>query len=227
MSLPVAYTHYVFDLDGTLVDSIPGIDSAARAALAGLSPGQPLPSLRTFIGPPIRVMLQRALRWTDDARLDALERAFRIHYDGGAWKETTAYGGVGNTLRQLHARGAKLHVLTNKPPVPTARILDHLGWTPLFTAIVSPQSRTPPYPDKTAAALDLRERLGLPPAATLLVGDSPDDAAAARAAGFGFSAAAWGYGEAAVNNPARALASFSDIIHLSPYTTHEDAHDPA
>ena len=163
------YTHFVLDLDGTLVDSIPGIDAAARAGLAQVAPGEKPPSLRAFIGPPIRTMLQQALGWTEAARLDPLEQAFRRHYDGGAWRETMAYPGVNDTLRALRARGARLHVLTNKPQAPTARIMDHLGWTGLMDAIVTPQSRQPPYPDKAAAAVDLRDRLGLPAVATLLV----------------------------------------------------------
>lgn len=219
MSSSTAYSHYVFDLDGTLVDSIRGIDSAARSALAELAPAEALPSLRAFIGPPIRVMLERALRWTDATRLDALERAFRVHYDGGSWRESPPYEGVDATLRTLHARGAKLHVLTNKPPVPAARIINHLGWTPLFDAIVSPQSRTPPFANKASAAIDLRDRLGLPPATTLLIGDSADDHDAARSAGFTFAAAGWGYGDAAVRSPACGLATFSDILNLIPTYT--------
>lgn len=219
MSSSPAYSHYVFDLDGTLVDSIRGIDTAARSALAELAPAETLPSLRAFIGPPIRVMLERALHWTDTARLDALERAFRVHYDGGSWRESPPYETVDATLRALHARGARLHVLTNKPPLPAARIISHLGWTPLFDAIVSPQSRTPPFADKVSAAMELRDRLSLPPASTLLLGDSADDHEAARATGFTFAAASWGYGNAARRAPACGLATFSDILNLAPSTT--------
>lgn len=216
MSLPAAYTSFVFDLDGTLVDSIPGIDAAARAALVEVAPGVPLPSLRTFIGPPIRAMLQRALAWSDAARLDDLERAFRVHYDGGAWRETVPYAGVNATLEALRARGARLHVLTNKPVLPTARILQELGWSGWFDAVVSPQSRTPPFANKSEAAIDLRDRQGLGAKPTLLVGDSADDLAAARAAGFAFSAAAWGYGDATVLAPACRLDTFAAILSLTP-----------
>lgn len=215
--MSATYSCFVLDLDGTLVDSIPGIDAAARAGLAQVAPGETLPSLRAFIGPPIRTMLQRALGWTDAARLDALEKAFRVHYDGGAWRETKPYEGVDAALRELRARGGRLHVLTNKPVQPTARIMDHLGWTGLMDAIVSPQSRTPHYPDKAAAAIDLRATRGLPAGGTLLVGDSADDEAAARAAGFAFAAAAWGYGDAAARHPGCALDSFATILNLEPH----------
>ncbi len=210
------YSCFVFDLDGTLVDSIPGIDAAVVAALAEVAPGEAPPSLRTFIGPPIRTMLQRALGWTDDSRLDALERAFRRHYDGGAWRKTVPYAGVDATLRSLRLRGARLQILTNKPPHPTALILDHLGWFGLMDAIVSPQSCTAPFADKAAAAIDLRGRLGLAATTVLLVGDSADDLAAARAAGFAFAAAAWGYGNAAVLAPASRLDYFNAVLTLAP-----------
>jgi len=212
--MKLAYSSFVFDLDGTLIDSVPGIDAAARAGLAQVAPGEWLPSLRTFIGPPIRTMLQRALGWTDPARLDALERAFRNHYDSRAWRESPPYPGVDAVLRELRARGCRLHVLTNKPQQATAQILDHLGWARLMDAVVSPQSHTPPFADKAAAAVDLRERYRLPATSTLLVGDSLDDQAAARAAGFAFVAAAWGYGDAAARDPGCALNTFDAILNL-------------
>jgi phosphoglycolate phosphatase len=212
MSSAAAYSHYVFDLDGTLVDSICGIDASARAALAELAPEASLPSLRSFIGPPIRQMLERALRWSDPTRLDALEVAFRRHYDGGGWRDSPPYPDVANTLHRLHTNGATLFVLTNKPPIPAARIIEHLGWTPLFESIVSPQSSQPPFPNKAAAALDLRDRHRLPATTTLLVGDSADDQEAAHAAGFAFAAARWGYGTAATLAPDRTLDTVAQLL---------------
>jgi phosphoglycolate phosphatase len=206
------YSHFVFDLDGTLVDSVPGIDAAAGAALNEVAPETALPSLRDFIGPPIRTMLQRALGWTDAARLDTLERAFRRHYDAGTWRESRPYPGVNETLRELHAKGGRLHVLTNKPLQATHCILDFLGWTPLLEAVICPQSSKPPFANKATAALDLRERRSLPKTTTLLVGDSTDDQEAAAAAGFNFAAAAWGYGDAAIRHPRCAVQSFPAIL---------------
>jgi phosphoglycolate phosphatase len=214
MSFLPAYSHYVFDLDGTLVDSICGIDTAARYALAEISTTVDFPSMRSFIGPPIRVMLERALGWTDSTKLDTLEQAFRFHYDGGTWRESPPYENVDATLRKLHAHGARLYILTNKPPVPTMRIIEHLGWIPLFDAIVSPQSCVPPAANKPCAAIYLRDHFGLKTTETLLVGDSSDDLAAARYTGFAFAAARWGYGHAAVEAPISAIATFSDILDV-------------
>lgn len=212
MKLP--YASFVFDLDGTLVDSIPGIDCAARTALAEIVPGEEMPSLRPFIGPPIRVMLKRALDWADAPTIEALEKSFRNHYDKDYWRQTCPYPGVDRALRQLKARGCRLHILTNKPVQPAKRIAEHLGWSGLMDAIVSPQSRTPPYPDKASAAVDLKTARGLKNNRTLLIGDSLDDEVAAQAAGFNFAAASWGYGEAAIRNPRNAIDSISDIINL-------------
>lgn len=216
MSRAVAIA-YVFDLDGTLVDSIPGIDAAARVALSEHASHLTLPSLRTFIGPPIRTMLARALNLTDSTQLDLLETSFRRHYDNDGWRDSPAYPGVVETLEVLHAAGARLYVLTNKPALPTARILKHLGLSHLFTEIVTPDSREPRFATKSAAALALRTRMQTAPSATLLVGDSPDDAQAAAAAGFVFAAASWGYGQVHLSDPSPAysLAKLSDIHTLT------------
>jgi len=222
MSPPATRRHAVFDLDGTLVDSIPGIDAAARAALHEISPELRIPTLRPFIGPPIRRMIQTALDGPDDTQLDQLETAFRRHYDAGAWRETQLYSGVHDTLLSLKSAGVHLHVLTNKPALPTRLILNHLGLTVYFDSITTPQSRTPHFKDKTEAALALRNQQEMNPARTLLMGDSIDDKLAAAAAEFTFAAATWGYGNVHLTQPTPTciLNSFSELLTaqtVAPY----------
>lgn len=189
-------THIFFDLDGTLVDSFPGIEFSARSALSSVCPGVAAPDFRPFIGPPIREVFCRALAEEDAGTLDHLEQAFRTSYDADGWRRTQTYPGVGKVLAELRAIGLVCHVLTNKPQRPTHEILRHLSLDGFFDEVITPDSRTPKYASKTEAALEARRRHGLAGPETLLVGDSPDDGAAADACGFQFAAACFGYGNA-------------------------------
>lgn len=187
----------LFDLDGTLVDSLPGISWAAQLALTEVRPGCELPDLRAFVGPPIREVLRLALGESNAGTLADLEAAFRRHYNTEGWRQSFTYADVPDTLAALSAAGLCMGVVTNKPQAPTRRILDHLDLTRFMDVVVTPDSQSPPFASKTetlAAALQAR---GLAPALTLFVGDSEDDAAAACACGVHFAAVASGYGDAA------------------------------
>lgn len=217
MPMPI-WRDIFFDLDGTLVDSFPGIDFSARTAMAEVYPGKQVPDFRPFIGPPIREIFRRALPETDPSVLDALNAAFRRSYDEGGWARTVAYPGVLETLAALRTGGYRCHVLTNKPLHPTERILQYLGLMPHLGEIIAPESRAPPFSSKVEAALHMRTRLGLGAGEAMIVGDSVDDAAAAAACGFQFTAVTYGYGNAAqqANYPRHynlaAFPNLSDIL---------------
>ena len=186
----------IFDLDGTLVDSVPGIEYAAAAAWAAVQPGPPCPPLRSLIGPPIREIFHQVLPGADSATLTALEGAFRNIYDLDGWKKTVAYPDVPETLASLTASGVQCFGVTNKPGLPTQRILEQCGLKAYFRAFLSPDSRKPPFASKAEAVASLLTEHGLDPARTLFMGDSVDDALAARACGLSFAAVRSGYGHA-------------------------------
>ena len=186
----------VFDLDGTLIDGRPGIEACLRQALQPAGPGCALPPVESLIGPPVREMIAALLPDRDPATVDAAESAFRRCYDEGGWRMTETYDGAEEVLQHLAAAGLRLFVLTNKPAGPTRVILDHLGWHGRFDAVLCRDSADPPFDDKAAAMKQLLERRGLDPASTMMVGDSADDARAARSNSVRFAAACWGYGAA-------------------------------
>ena len=90
----MAITQLFFDLDGTLVDSFPGISFSAAAALAQALPGRKVPDFLPFIGPPIREIFRRALPENDPGILAHLEQSFRTSYNSEGWRKTRAYPGV-------------------------------------------------------------------------------------------------------------------------------------
>jgi phosphoglycolate phosphatase len=185
---------FVFDLDGTLVDSRPAIEKAAQIAIDRVAPSHSGCRVTAAIGPPIRQMFATVLQTTDPGLLDALVTVFRDVYDCDVCRETPAYPGVADLLARIAASGASSFVLTNKPIVPTQAILSALGLASNVREIVTPDSAQAPFLSKSDALAALLDRHGLSPAHTVMVGDSADDAAAAEACGVVFAAALYGYG---------------------------------
>ena len=213
-------TQLIFDLDGTLVDSFPGIAFSAEAALAQVLPRREVPDFRPFIGPPIREIFHRALLESDPEIIDRLEQSFRANYNSEGWRKTRTYPGVEKILAQACQSGRVCRVLTNKPKLPTHAILQHLGLDRFVAEVITPDTRSPAYASKIEAALNLKQRHGLAAEATLLVGDSEDVRAAAAACGFQFAAVTFGYGRAFASNeyPVRfrleCFEDLSDILRL-------------
>jgi phosphoglycolate phosphatase len=209
----------LFDLDGTLVDSLPGITWAARAALAEVRPGSELPDLRAFVGPPIREIFRRVLDVKASDILDCLEATFRRRYNSEGWRRSVAYAEVPPTLATLHAANLRLGVVTNKPLTPTRSILKHLDLARFLEIVVTPDSISPACRNKTEALTVALSARALVPAQTLFVGDSRDDAAAAAACGVLFGAVTYGYGDAAWQNVHAChlkLDSFGALSQIQP-----------
>jgi phosphoglycolate phosphatase len=186
--------HALFDLDGTLIDSLPGIEYAAREALRAVLPGRELPGLRPFIGPPIQAVFARALGLANPELLSRLEQHFRLGYDTEGWWRSVAYDGVADVLRFLAGRHVSCFVVTNKPSQAAQKILKHLGLFRFFQEVVARQDGSVAFNGKAEAVSRLLVRWRLQPNRSVLVGDSGDDADAARICGLGFIGAAYGYG---------------------------------
>jgi len=190
----------IFDLDGTLVDS--GADIAAAAAHVRRAMGlEPLPDAVTlgYVGDGARRLVARVLghdpgtgrpsRTVPEADLAAGLAHFGDWYAEHLLDRTTPYPGVRALLDALAPR--PLMVATNKPGRFTRPILAGLGLTDRFVRVLGGDEvvRRKPAPDHLLACL---EGLGIAPGRTVMVGDSPNDVAAARAAGMASVAVAWG-----------------------------------
>ncbi|HUZ95909.1 MAG TPA: HAD family hydrolase [Edaphobacter sp.] len=202
----------VFDLDGTLIDSCPGIGASLSEAFAAAGRIMPAMDLRAVIGPPIRVIAARMEPTLTENELAKIELTFRAIYDNDGWRETVLYDGVDDTLRALHRRGVKMFIVTNKPRIPTEKVLDHLGLTFLFQKVVTRDNRTPIYSSKAEMLSELLQQqlIGLQPA--IMMGDTREDEEAALANGLPFFYAAYGYGTA--NAPHRTVIGFSELTSL-------------
>lgn len=195
----------IFDLDGTLTDSKPGILASLRKALDLHHIEYALP-LDRFIGPPVEEWAQELMpQGTEEQRL-ALARDYRGFYDREGWKNNSVFAGVREMLLQLRQEGFPLYVCTSKQQHFAARILDLFELSPLFTAI---------YGDKAEFAshskVDLLARLlaesSLHGDSAWMIGDRIYDIEAAHANHLRCLAAGWGYGPAEECAQADAVAA--------------------
>jgi phosphoglycolate phosphatase len=202
----------VFDLDGTLIDSTPGICSALRTAFKSVGRTMPEVNLRRVIGPPITVIARRIEPLLSEAEVVGIERSYRAIYDSDGWRDTLAYPAVADTLRALHRRNVRLFIVTNKPLVPTSNILNHLGLKDLFVEALTRDSRSPHYVSKADMLSDLIGRQRLQSNTTLMIGDTNEDQEAAHVNGLDFLHATYGYGSVTV--PGGHVDHFSEIAAL-------------
>jgi phosphoglycolate phosphatase len=186
----------LFDLDGTLVDSLPDIASALNHALAteGLRE-LPLDVVRGLVGEGVLRLVDKALVLQNaDRDAAALARQVVAFYSAKPCVNTRVFPDVEATVRQLHRGGARLAVITNKVGSVARDLLAELHLKDAFDAIVGEGDgyARKPSPD---AALALIGRFGTTPARTLMVGDGLPDLAMARAAGCAVAAVTWGYSD--------------------------------
>jgi phosphoglycolate phosphatase len=219
----------VFDLDGTLVDSLPGIAWSIDAALAecGLTaPGSLKPHdlrpdvLKRLIGPPVRTILATVSGLPDGAALDRLLAAFRRSYDADGWRKTVLQPGTVSMLERLLQGGLRLWVVTNKPALSSGLILQELGIAHCFQKTLSRDSRHPPFASKAEMLL----ALGLPAVETIMVGDTQEDSRAAAAAGFECAIVPHGYGAGFETATATTTANMSgwDSLLATCYAKKDD-----
>ena len=202
MSLETCPRLFVFDLDGTLVDSRRDIADAANALLVSCG-AAPIPEERLgrMVGEGAATLVARAFKESGVERpADALPR-YLAFYDERLLNHTRPYQGIPRLLEALASRTA-LAVLTNKPIASTRRILDGLDLSRHFPpdAVLGGDGPFPRKPDPTAL-LHLAARAGAEPDRTLLVGDSAVDWRTARAAGTRVCLARYGFGFDSIRVP--------------------------
>jgi phosphoglycolate phosphatase len=200
------------DLDGTLIDSFPGIAFAIRTAVEFVLPSRSLQDVRSFIGPPIREIYRKLLGEQPPEIEDELIRIYRSVYDSEGWRQSFLYQGVGETLRELACRNVPCFVVTNKPRVPTEKILMKLNLHARLTKTVCRDSQDPVFASKAEMTAYLVEEYRLDSSLSCFVGDSEDDAYAAEACGIPFYAAAYGYGGVHLIKTDRILSNFSKVL---------------
>lgn len=179
----------LFDLDGTLIDSIGLLLECMQHAFALREPRPTTAQWVAGIGTPLRTQLGEWCR--DEAEIDGLVARYREYQDIHLERLTTAFAGVPEVLAWARAEGYPTGIVTSKGRGMTDRSLRHVGLLGAFDTIVTYEEtvRHKPLPDPVWLAC---ERLAVSPDQALFVGDSPHDMFAGRAAGSRTGAALWG-----------------------------------
>ncbi|MBV2181624.1 MAG: phosphoglycolate phosphatase [Castellaniella sp.] len=193
------FSGILFDLDGTLVHTIPDLASATNAMRSDMGlPPLPEDLIATFVGKGTEQLVMRALSHVDQApSIELVMRGiarFQDHYRSLSGRHSQVYPGVIAGLQAFRSQGVKLAVVTNKETEFTGPLLRQMGLDKYFDAVVCGDTceRKKPDPLPLFHACDL---LGVLPSRALFIGDSINDALAARAAGIQVLALPYGYNE--------------------------------
>ncbi len=188
----------IFDLDGTLLDTIADLASASNHVLRGLGhPEHSVPAYKHFVGDGIEALARRALPPLAQQREEISQcvELLREEY-GRRWADTTGpYPGVPELLNALEERMFPKAILTNKPHRVALEVVRHLLPNWRFAVIQGATDSVPRKPDPTSA-LTIARQLALEPAQILYLGDTNTDMKTAQSAGMYAVGALWGFRDA-------------------------------
>jgi len=176
-----AFSTFLFDLDGTLIDHFAAIHRSHSHTLEQLGlPPPTMEQVRSAVGGGLDAAIAKL---AGPARLDEALRIYRAYFSKTMLDDVVLLPGARELLETLHLRGAKLAVFTNKHGPSSRAICDHLGISALLDGVFGALD-TPWLKPELEFARYAFEKLGVGPAGTLLVGDSPWDVQAAKNGGF-------------------------------------------
>ncbi|NYT74839.1 phosphoglycolate phosphatase [Halomonas sp. QX-2] len=216
-----------FDLDGTLIDSVPDLAAAVARTLSELDLPEPNETkVRDWVGNGAPVLVERALTWAlkaapEPALLERGYDVFMAHYGAAPNTLTTLYPGVKQALQALHQQGLTLVLITNKPERFIVPLLNHFELLNYFTLWIGGDSLAEKKPHPLPL-LHAAHHCQVPPAECVMVGDSRHDMAAGKAAGFTTLALPYGYnhGEPIENShPDLVLSSLTELLLRTPRPT--------
>ena len=189
------YQTYVFDLDGTLLDTLGDLAASTNYALRTYGmPEHSLDDVRRFVGNGVRVLMERAVpQGADNPQFEAAFQTFREHYMQHSLDTTKPYDGIIETLEALEAEGCRLAVVSNKMMAATQELCRHFFRDTIEVAIGEHEAqgiRKKPAPDTVNEAF---RQLGVGKVRAVYVGDSDVDILTARHSGLPCISVLWGF----------------------------------
>jgi phosphoglycolate phosphatase len=210
----------LFDLDGTLLDTLEDLADATNAVLASLGhPVHPVDAYRYFVGDGVEMLMRRALppdAAADHAQLKHALDLQRREYAARWTVKTRPYPGVNELLADLGRRGIRMAILSNKPDAAVAEVVRHFFPGVRFEVARGARPGVPVKPDP-GSALQVAAEMSIEPAAFLYLGDTNTDMQTARAAGMLPIGALWGFRtarELSESGAARLIAEPGELLDL-------------
>lgn len=207
----------LFDLDGTLTDSVQGILNCFRYTLEYMN--FPVPSeveLLSFVGPPLHRTFADVLQTSDTVLIEKAVSVYRNRFDETGWLENSVYADVPEMLSSLRADGYNLFVATSKDENAARKILVHFELNQHFTEVAGsdPHGR---LADKALLISELARRHNLIAEETIMVGDRKHDIIAARQNGIFALGVTYGYGSLEELNEAKADYLCDNAAEISAF----------
>jgi len=182
----------IFDLDGTLIDSRPGITASLKLALEDAGLYRPLTPDQVPIGPPLDELVKLTTGLSDQRRIDFIVERFAFHYDSTGYQYSTLFDSVYFLLETLHSCSVSLYIATNKRLNPTLKILDLFSISSFFDDVFALDSCPGGYHSKSEMLKSMIQQCSLGTHA-VYVGDRYDDFKAAVDNSLAFRFPFWGY----------------------------------
>jgi phosphoglycolate phosphatase len=206
----------LFDLDGTLLDSLEDLAQSMNAVLLRLGfPAHPVAAYRRFVGDGMEVLVRRTLpeACRDETTLARALKEMRSEYGRRQEERTRPYPGIPELLNELARRRVPMAILSNKPEDATRRLAGTLLGEWAFESVLGAKQGRPKKPDP-AGALEVAGELGVPAGEWLYVGDTDTDMLTAQAAGMHGLGVLWGFRDAAELRAAGAKGLLAEPLEL-------------
>lgn len=187
------YDTYIFDLDGTLLNTINDLAASCNYALRSCGmPGRTVDEVRRFVGNGVRLLMVRAIPGGDsNPRFDEAYAIFRQHYLHHSLDTTKPYDGIEELIAELNASGKHVAVVSNKFYAATQALVRHFFGDTIKVAIGERENiRKKPAPDTVLEAL---RQLDMPAETAVYIGDSDVDIDTARNCGMPCISVLWGF----------------------------------
>jgi phosphoglycolate phosphatase len=209
----------LFDLDGTLVDSQPGILATFSYTFAQFGVQLPVEQLRRFLGPPLRASFAEVL---PPQQVEQAVELYRAQYAKGGMFQGAVYDGVPAMLQELKENGFTLCVATSKPQTVAQQVLEHFGLAQWF-CYIGGASLDASRDTKTAVMQEVLRQSVMHNSRPLMVGDRDNDMQGAQNCGIAAAAVLYGYGSAEELMPYAPLFAAESPQQLCSWILNEKA----